>query len=100
LAIIAALLRIIEIEHSRRLAGFSKVAVADVVREVGDLYEPTAKDKRWPSACPARSISGGGMLSVLDEVGKMVPISAAIRASRRGNDRRDYWCCNDGSIRR
>src|SRR5262247_74514 len=46
LAIITALLRIAEIEKSRRLAGFSEVALADVVREVADLYEPIAEDKR------------------------------------------------------
>jgi signal transduction histidine kinase len=46
LAIITALLRIAEIEHSRRLEGFSDVALADLVREVGDLYEPIAEDKR------------------------------------------------------
>jgi len=46
LAIITALLRIAEIEQSRRLEGFSDVALADVVREVGDLYEPIAEDKR------------------------------------------------------
>ena len=46
LAIITALLRITEIEHSRRLAAFSQVALADLVREVGDLYEPIAEDKR------------------------------------------------------
>jgi signal transduction histidine kinase len=46
LAIITALLRIAEIEQSRRLEGFSKVALTDVVREVGDLYEPIAEDKR------------------------------------------------------
>src|SRR5215475_6763512 len=42
LALVTALLRIAEIEQSRRLAGFSDVALADVVREVGDLYEPIA----------------------------------------------------------
>lgn len=46
LALVTALLRIAEIEQSRRLAGFSEVALADVVREVGDLYEPIAEDKR------------------------------------------------------
>jgi signal transduction histidine kinase len=46
LAIITALLRISEIEHSRRLAGFGKVALADLIREVGDLYEPIAEDKQ------------------------------------------------------
>jgi signal transduction histidine kinase len=46
LAIITALLRITEIEHSRRLAAFSQVALVDLVREVGELYEPIAEDKR------------------------------------------------------
>jgi signal transduction histidine kinase len=45
LAIITALLRITEIEHSRRLAAFSNVPLAALVREVGDLYEPMAEDK-------------------------------------------------------
>jgi signal transduction histidine kinase len=45
LAIITALLRIAEIEQSRRLAGFSTVALADLMREIGDLYEPIAEDK-------------------------------------------------------
>jgi signal transduction histidine kinase len=46
LAIITALLRIAEIEHSRRLEGFSQVQLAPLVREVGELYEPIAEDKR------------------------------------------------------
>jgi signal transduction histidine kinase len=46
LAIITALLRIAEIEHSRRLAGFREVALADLLREVADLYDPIAEDKR------------------------------------------------------
>jgi signal transduction histidine kinase len=46
LAIITALLRIAEIEHSRRLEGFSQVRLAPLVREVGDLYDPIAEDKR------------------------------------------------------
>src|SRR5258708_1160273 len=46
LAIITALLRIAEIEHSRRLEGFGEVRLAPLVREVGELYEPIAQDKR------------------------------------------------------
>jgi signal transduction histidine kinase len=46
LAIITALLRIAEIEHSRRLEGFSQVRLDPLVREVGDLYDPIAEDKR------------------------------------------------------
>jgi len=45
LAIITALLRIAEIEHSRRLDGFGQVRLAPLVREVGDLYDPIAEDK-------------------------------------------------------
>jgi signal transduction histidine kinase len=45
LAIITALLRIAEIEHSRRFDGFSQVRLAPLVREVGDLYDPIADDK-------------------------------------------------------
>ena len=45
LAIITALLRIVEIEHGRRLEGFSQVPLGPLVREVCDLYEPIAEDK-------------------------------------------------------
>jgi signal transduction histidine kinase len=45
LAIVTALLRITEIEHSRRLESFSEVALAPLLREVSDLYEPIAEDK-------------------------------------------------------
>src|SRR4029077_15206326 len=40
LAIITALLRISEIEHSHRLYGFNQVPLVPLVREVGDLYDP------------------------------------------------------------
>jgi signal transduction histidine kinase len=46
LAVVTALLRIAEIEHNRRLEGFGQVQLAPLVREVGDLYEPIAEDKR------------------------------------------------------
>jgi signal transduction histidine kinase len=45
LTIITALLRIAEIEHSRRLEGFSEVRLAPLMHEVGDLYDPIAEDK-------------------------------------------------------
>ena len=46
LTIITALLRITEIENSRGKANFNEVALADLVREVGDLYDPIAEDKQ------------------------------------------------------
>jgi signal transduction histidine kinase len=45
LSIITAILRLAEIENSQRLAGFGMVALADLVREVADMYEPIAEDK-------------------------------------------------------
>jgi signal transduction histidine kinase len=45
LSIITAILRLAEIENSQRSAGFGEVALADLVREVGDMYEPIAEDK-------------------------------------------------------
>jgi signal transduction histidine kinase len=45
LATITALLRIAEIEHSRRLDGFGQVKLADLLSEVADLYGPIAEDK-------------------------------------------------------
>ncbi|MHB0771197.1 sensor histidine kinase [Bradyrhizobium sp. 5.13L] len=46
LAIVTALLRLTEIENSRRMAGFGDVALDEILREVCDLYEPIAEDKR------------------------------------------------------
>jgi signal transduction histidine kinase len=45
LTIVTAILRLAEIENSQRSAGFGKVALAELVREVGDMYEPIAEDK-------------------------------------------------------
>jgi signal transduction histidine kinase len=45
LAIITALLRLAEIENSRRSAGFGVVALDELLREVFDLYEPIAENK-------------------------------------------------------
>jgi signal transduction histidine kinase len=45
LSIITAILRLAEIERSQRSAGFGKVALAELIREVGDMYEPIAEDK-------------------------------------------------------
>jgi signal transduction histidine kinase len=45
LSIITAILRLAEIENSQRMAGFGKVVLTELVREVGDMYEPIAEDK-------------------------------------------------------
>jgi Signal transduction histidine kinase len=45
LAIITALLRLAEIENSRRSAAFGSVPLHEILREVCDLYEPIAENK-------------------------------------------------------
>jgi signal transduction histidine kinase len=45
LAIITALLRLAEIENSRRSAAFGSVPLHELVREICDLYEPIAENK-------------------------------------------------------
>ena len=45
LAIITALLRLAEIENSRRSAAFGSVSLHELLREVCDLYEPIAENK-------------------------------------------------------
>jgi signal transduction histidine kinase len=46
LAIVTALLRLADIENSRRSAAFGNVALHDLLREVCDIYEPIAEDKQ------------------------------------------------------
>jgi signal transduction histidine kinase len=45
LAIVTKLLRLAEIEHGGRLNGLDNVPLADLIKEVGDLYEPIAEDR-------------------------------------------------------
>jgi signal transduction histidine kinase len=62
LTIITALLRITEIENCRGKASFGEVALADLVREVGDLYDPIAEDKQ----VALRVASGGNATAYCD----------------------------------
>jgi signal transduction histidine kinase len=45
LSTITAILRLVEIENGKRAAAFGEVALADLVREVADMYEPIAEDR-------------------------------------------------------
>jgi signal transduction histidine kinase len=67
LTIITALLRIAEIEHGRRLAGFRTVELSELVREVGDLYEPIAEDKKIEFAVAADEVTVEGDRDLLFE---------------------------------
>jgi signal transduction histidine kinase len=46
LSIVTALLRLAEIENSRRSSAFGNVELGETLREVYDMYEPIAEDKQ------------------------------------------------------
>jgi signal transduction histidine kinase len=97
LAIITALLRISEIEHSRRMDGFRNVSLGDLVREVGDLYEPIAEDKKVDFAVRAEaesSVHGDrdllfeAIANLVDNAVKFTPQGGRVELSllRQGNE--------------
>lgn len=97
LAIITALLRIAEIEHSRQVDGFRDVALADLVREVGDLYEPIAEDKKIDFAIKAkedatvhgdRDLLFEAVANLVDNAVKFTPQGGHVELSllRNGNE--------------
>jgi signal transduction histidine kinase len=97
LAIVTALLRIAEIEHTRRLAGFGEVALADIVREVCDLYEPIAEEKgvaltveieERPVVQGDRDLLLEAIANLVDNAVKFTPAggSVCLSLSRRDGD--------------
>src|ERR1700691_5046268 len=97
LAIITALLRIAEIEQSRRLDGFSQVRLAPLVREVGDLYDQIAEDKGVALRVEAvdeatvhgdRDLLFEAVANLVDNAVKFTPEGGRVELSllRRGGD--------------
>jgi signal transduction histidine kinase len=95
LAITTALLRLAEIENSRRSAGFGKVALAELVREVGDLYEPIAENKgltlhidlaHAPTVDGDRDLLMEAIVNLVDNAVKFTPKGGRVEiALLRGN---------------
>jgi signal transduction histidine kinase len=95
LAITTALLRLAEIENSRRSAGFGKVALMELVREVGELYEPIADDRditlhvdlaHAPVVNGDRDLLMEAIANVVDNAVKFTPQGGRVEISLlRGN---------------
>jgi signal transduction histidine kinase len=95
LAITTALLRLAEIENSRRSAGFGEVALAELVREVGDLYEPIAENKgitlrielaHAPTVDGDRDLLMEAIVNLVDNAVKFTPEGGHVEiALLRGN---------------
>ncbi len=94
LAIITALLRIAEINHSRRHAGMATVQLAEILRAVHELYHPIAEDKGVSlllDLTEAASVSGDhdllleAVANLVDNAVKFTPShgSVALRLLRR-----------------
>jgi signal transduction histidine kinase len=96
LSIVTAILRLTEIEKSQRSAGFATVALADLIREVGDMYEPIAEDKgialliRSPhelSAYGDRDLLIEAVANLVDNAVKFTPAGGQVEIGLfRGND--------------
>jgi signal transduction histidine kinase len=74
LAIVTALLRIAEIEHDRRSAGFAPVDLAEIVQAVVELYEPIADDKglHLSANVEAHAIVHGDRDLLMDAIANLV----------------------------
>jgi signal transduction histidine kinase len=74
LAVVSAVLRIGEIEHGRQRAAFGPVALAEVLRDAAELYEPLADEKDVTLTLrigPAAAIFGDRDL-LLEAIGNLV----------------------------
>lgn len=90
LAVVGAVLRIGEVEHGRRRAGFAPVDLADVLRDAAELYEPFAEEKGIRlrmSLAPIALVPGDRDLLVeavgnlLDNAIKFAPVGSAVTLS-------------------
>jgi signal transduction histidine kinase len=90
LAITTALLRLAEIENSRRSAAFGKVALADILREIGDLYDPIAADngvflhinfEHAPTVDGDRDLLMEAIVNLVDNALKFTPRGGRVEVS-------------------
>lgn len=87
LDVTVALLRIAEIEHGRRYAGFGRMELSEIVDEVGELYAPIAEDRGLHlevNAAAAPVVTGDrdllfeAVANLVDNATKFTPFGGAV----------------------
>ncbi|GEP09288.1 sensor histidine kinase [Methylobacterium gnaphalii] len=93
LGLITAILRIGEIEHGRRRAGFRDVSLADCLTEAAEVYDPLAEAKRiridraidegLPPIWGDRELLFEALANLIDNAVKFTPVGGRIHLSLR-----------------
>jgi len=107
LGTIKAILRIAEVEHGQRRAGFREVDLRDVVREAVELYEPTAEEKGIGLTITGEAttpvIGDGDLLfeavsNLLDNTIKFTPANGRVVVSlhQRSDRHPSIWVADNG----
>lgn len=93
LSIVTALLRISEIRHTQRRSEFAAFALADVLRETAESYQPVAEEKgialSWSAEHQAdivgdRQLIVEAVVNLVDNAVKFTPEGGHIRIDLRG----------------
>ena len=96
LSIITALLRLAEIENSRRSAAFGSVPLHDILREVCDIYEPIAENKNialrveashWLGVRGDRDLLFEAVANLVDNAIKFTPEGGRVSIELLRNDK-------------
>jgi signal transduction histidine kinase len=96
LSIVTALLRLAEIENSRRFAGFGEVALGEMLREVCDMYEPIAESKGitltasipyQSSVCGDSDLLMEAVANLVDNAVKFTPAGGKVELALLRGDR-------------
>ena len=104
LAIITALLRLTEIENSRRSAAFANVALDEMLHEVCDIYEPIAEDKQIElsigmagklTVCGDRDLLFEAVANLVDNAIKFTPQGGKVGIELLRRDGETIVCARD-----
>lgn len=94
LGIVTALLRIAEIEHVRRFAGFTVLDLAEIVRDTAETYQAVAEEKQVTLHCDVpgpvplrgdRELLVEALVNLVDNAVKFTPPGGSVRVSLCGS---------------